>query len=199
MNGIGGGVGAGPVGAGVTYHTEEDYEDNIYANSSSTQMGTRDNVLITNASVIGGNTAAILSAGTSKLPTISYTSNNLPGPVSSSLNPLSSLHGLTNQPQLIPSTSHLTSVVPSAGMASSFVNVGIAGSVPSSSALIPNSIPTTSSSNVTGGGRNQSNTCCLIDDGRRCHRIAGNASYSKRVQKTVFHKRLRLENDTHVS
>ncbi|CAG7717203.1 unnamed protein product [Allacma fusca] len=53
---------------------------------------------------------------------------------------------------------------------------------------------------LSGYGNSQSNargqTCCLIDDGRRCHRTAGNASYSKRIQKTVYYKRLRLEIDT---
>ncbi|ODM99079.1 Histone deacetylase complex subunit SAP30 [Orchesella cincta] len=41
--------------------------------------------------------------------------------------------------------------------------------------------------------RNQ--ICCLIDDTRRCPRPAGNASYSKRIQKTVYYKRLKLEID----
>lgn len=48
-----------------------------------------------------------------------------------------------------------------------------------------------------GGGRNQ--ICCLVDDGKRCSRIAGNASYSKRIQKTVYYKRLKLEIDVNVS
>lgn len=34
--------------------------------------------------------------------------------------------------------------------------------------------------------------CCLTEDGIRCSRIAGNASYSKRIQKTVQQKKLRL-------
>ncbi|XP_074598979.1 SIN3-associated polypeptide 30 [Brevipalpus obovatus] len=34
--------------------------------------------------------------------------------------------------------------------------------------------------------------CCLTEDGVRCSRIAGNASYSKRIQKTVQQKKLRL-------
>jgi len=48
----------------------------------------------------------------------------------------------------------------------------------------------------SGSSSVRGQTCCLIDDGRRCHRTAGNASYSKRIQKTVYYKRLRLENDT---
>jgi len=37
--------------------------------------------------------------------------------------------------------------------------------------------------------------CCLVDDNRRCYRPAGNASYSKRIQKTVQQRRLRLTLD----
>ena len=38
-------------------------------------------------------------------------------------------------------------------------------------------------------------TCCLTEEGQRCSRSAGNASYSKRIQKTVQQKRLRLSID----
>ncbi|XP_033218183.1 histone deacetylase complex subunit SAP30 homolog [Belonocnema kinseyi] len=34
--------------------------------------------------------------------------------------------------------------------------------------------------------------CCLIEEGERCVRPAGNASYSKRIQKTVTQRRLKL-------
>lgn len=37
--------------------------------------------------------------------------------------------------------------------------------------------------------------CCLVDDGERCLRPAGNASYSKRIQKTVTQRRLKLQLD----
>lgn len=37
--------------------------------------------------------------------------------------------------------------------------------------------------------------CCLTEDNIRCTRIAGNASYSKRIQKTVQQKKLRLTID----
>jgi|SRR6218665_408576 len=42
-------------------------------------------------------------------------------------------------------------------------------------------------------------TCCLIDSGIRCKRLAGNASYSKRVQRTVHQKKLKLSVDPEVS
>ena len=41
--------------------------------------------------------------------------------------------------------------------------------------------------------------CCLMDDGDRCSRVAGNASYSKRIQKTVTQRRLKLHLDNQVS
>lgn len=34
--------------------------------------------------------------------------------------------------------------------------------------------------------------CCLMDDGEICRNAAGNASYSKRIQKTVAQRRLKL-------
>ena len=37
--------------------------------------------------------------------------------------------------------------------------------------------------------------CCLVDDNERCKRPAGNASYSKRIQKTVTQRRLKLHID----
>ncbi|XP_069680302.1 histone deacetylase complex subunit SAP30 homolog isoform X2 [Periplaneta americana] len=37
--------------------------------------------------------------------------------------------------------------------------------------------------------------CCLVDEEERCLRPAGNASYSKRIQKTVTQRRLKLHLD----
>lgn len=41
--------------------------------------------------------------------------------------------------------------------------------------------------------------CCLVDDSEHCQRPAGNASYSKRIQKTVTQRRLKLNIDSQVS
>lgn len=41
--------------------------------------------------------------------------------------------------------------------------------------------------------------CCLVDENVRCTRPAGNASYSKRIQKTVTQRRLKLNLDNLVS
>ncbi|XP_044517703.1 histone deacetylase complex subunit SAP30L isoform X3 [Gracilinanus agilis] len=38
-------------------------------------------------------------------------------------------------------------------------------------------------------------SCCLIEDGERCVRPAGNASFSKRIQKSISQKKLRLDID----
>ena len=46
------------------------------------------------------------------------------------------------------------------------------------------------------GGHDQ--VCCLTDSNRRCIRPAGNASYSKRIQKTVLQRKLRLARDDSV-
>ncbi|KAF2883681.1 hypothetical protein ILUMI_22496 [Ignelater luminosus] len=37
--------------------------------------------------------------------------------------------------------------------------------------------------------------CCLVENGERCTKPAGNASYSKRIQKTVTQRRLNLSID----
>lgn len=42
-------------------------------------------------------------------------------------------------------------------------------------------------------------SCCLIEDGERCGRSAGNASFSKRIQKSISQKKLKLEIDKCVS
>lgn len=47
-------------------------------------------------------------------------------------------------------------------------------------------------------GTSHDQLCCLIDDGDRCTRTAGNASYSKRIQKTVQQRKLRLHMDSSV-
>lgn len=42
-------------------------------------------------------------------------------------------------------------------------------------------------------------SCCLIEDGERCGRSAGNASFSKRIQKSISQKKLKLDIDKSVS
>lgn len=55
------------------------------------------------------------------------------------------------------------------------------------------------SSSIGMGIANQmqphSSICCLIEDSTRCSRAAGNASYSKRIEKQVAQRKLRLTVD----
>lgn len=46
------------------------------------------------------------------------------------------------------------------------------------------------------GGHDQ--VCCLVDNSERCQNQAGNASYSKRIQKTVQQRKLKLIRDDSV-
>ena len=41
--------------------------------------------------------------------------------------------------------------------------------------------------------------CCLVEDNDRCKRPISNASYSKRIQKTVSQRKLKLSLDVNVS
>lgn len=41
--------------------------------------------------------------------------------------------------------------------------------------------------------------CCLREDGERCGRAAGNASFSKRIQKSISQKKVKIELDKSVS
>lgn len=45
---------------------------------------------------------------------------------------------------------------------------------------------------------NSDQICCLVDDSERCRRPAGNAAYSKRIQKTVMQRKLKLNIDPQV-
>lgn len=41
--------------------------------------------------------------------------------------------------------------------------------------------------------------CCLREEGERCGRAAGNASFSKRIQKSISQKKVKIELDKSVS
>ena len=45
---------------------------------------------------------------------------------------------------------------------------------------------------------NAAQICCLVEDSDRCKRAASNASYSKRIQKTVSQRKLKLSLDMNV-
>lgn len=42
----------------------------------------------------------------------------------------------------------------------------------------------------------ENEVCCLIDDGVKCSRIAGNASFSKRIQKGISQRKMKLSLDS---
>lgn len=46
--------------------------------------------------------------------------------------------------------------------------------------------------------RGHEQVCCLVDEGDRCKKPAGNASYSKKIQKIVQQRRLKLHIDHNV-
>ncbi|XP_016847979.1 histone deacetylase complex subunit SAP30 [Anolis carolinensis] len=71
---------------------------------------------------------------------------------------------------------------PGLGMASS----SVASSSPSASS---GAIPAAAS----GPGAGQ--VCCLREEGERCGRAAGNASFSKRIQKSISQKKVKIELD----
>lgn len=47
--------------------------------------------------------------------------------------------------------------------------------------------------------KTSSEICCLLEDNIRCRKTAGNASYSKRIQKTVTQKKLKFTLDVHAN
>ncbi|QQP39527.1 Uncharacterized protein FKW44_020442, partial [Caligus rogercresseyi] len=49
---------------------------------------------------------------------------------------------------------------------------------------------------VPGGVPVESRRCCLVENGRRCTKEAGYASYNKLIQKTVTQRKLKLHMDT---
>lgn len=49
------------------------------------------------------------------------------------------------------------------------------------------------------GGPGAGQLCCLREEGERCGRAAGNASFSKRIQKSISQKKVKIELDKSVS
>ena len=49
------------------------------------------------------------------------------------------------------------------------------------------------------GNKNGDQLCCLLEDGEKCRRLAGNASFNFRVQKLVKQRKLGLTLDPEVS
>ncbi|KAM4673402.1 histone deacetylase complex subunit SAP30 isoform 1-T1 [Amazona ochrocephala] len=47
----------------------------------------------------------------------------------------------------------------------------------------------------SAGGPGAGQLCCLREEGERCGRAAGNASFSKRIQKSISQKKVKIELD----
>jgi histone deacetylase complex subunit SAP30 len=58
---------------------------------------------------------------------------------------------------------------------------------------------TNGNANISSEEESSNEICCLIEDGNKCRRPAGNASFSKRIQKTLVQKKLKLAIDVSVS
>lgn len=71
-------------------------------------------------------------------------------------------------------------------------------SIPASINLNNNGVSVSSGDEHENEQMNETEICCLIEDGNKCRRNAGNASFSKRIQKTVLTRRLKLTIDTYV-
>ncbi|XP_062430669.1 histone deacetylase complex subunit SAP30 [Rhea pennata] len=48
---------------------------------------------------------------------------------------------------------------------------------------------------AAAGGPGAGQLCCLREEGERCGRAAGNASFSKRIQKSISQKKVKIELD----
>ncbi|KAJ7421584.1 Histone deacetylase complex subunit SAP30 [Pitangus sulphuratus] len=86
---------------------------------------------------------------------------------------------------------------PAAAAAAVVGNAGSAVEVPPAPAapgLGPAAAPGSASAGCAGGpGAGQ--LCCLREEGERCGRAAGNASFSKRIQKSISQKKVKIELD----
>ncbi|XP_014803889.1 PREDICTED: histone deacetylase complex subunit SAP30 [Calidris pugnax] len=55
--------------------------------------------------------------------------------------------------------------------------------------------PPSAAAVAPAGGPGAGQLCCLREEGERCGRAAGNASFSKRIQKSISQKKVKIELD----
>lgn len=93
-------------------------------------------------------------------------------------------------PSLLPTTGLLTGPSLSSSSSSSLTvqqNVAVGG---------PSTTTTTTTTNsATGYLGTNAQICCLVEEGTRCNRLAGNACFNKRIQRTIVQRKLRLAID----
>lgn len=96
-----------------------------------------------------------------------------------------------------PITTHLSNITPipiAAHQLSSTINQSaLVNRPPSTLPVVP--ITTTAASVSNAKGELNKYICCLLDNGIRCDRVAGNASFSARIQKIVGTKKMNFSLD----
>lgn len=90
---------------------------------------------------------------------------------------------------------------PAAATAAVVSNAGSAVEVPPPPAPPGLALASAAGSVAAGGagGPGAGQLCCLREEGERCGRAAGNASFSKRIQKSISQKKVKIELDKSVS
>lgn len=89
----------------------------------------------------------------------------------------------------------VAAVVAAAAAAASAGNGNAAGG----GAEVPGAGAVSASGPPGAAGPGPGQLCCLREDGERCGRAAGNASFSKRIQKSISQKKVKIELDKSVS
>ncbi|XP_048365595.1 histone deacetylase complex subunit SAP30 [Sphaerodactylus townsendi] len=73
---------------------------------------------------------------------------------------------------------------------------GLGAASAAATAAGPAGPPAVAAANAAaGGGGGAGQLCCLREEGERCSRAAGNASFSKRIQKSISQKKVKIELD----
>lgn len=85
----------------------------------------------------------------------------------------------------------VAAVVAAAAAAASAGNGNAAGG----GAEVPGAGAVSASGPPGAAGPGPGQLCCLREDGERCGRAAGNASFSKRIQKSISQKKVKIELD----
>lgn len=89
----------------------------------------------------------------------------------------------------------VAAVVAAAAAAASAGNGNAAGA----GAEVPGAGAVSAAGPPGAAGPGPGQLCCLREDGERCGRAAGNASFSKRIQKSISQKKVKIELDKSVS
>ncbi|XP_051025829.1 histone deacetylase complex subunit SAP30 isoform X2 [Acomys russatus] len=88
----------------------------------------------------------------------------------------------------------VAAVVAAAAAAASAGN----GNAASGGAEVPGAGAVSAAGPPGAAGPGPGQLCCLREDGERCGRAAGNASFSKRIQKSISQKKVKIELDKSV-